>query len=90
MTVGSLLPTVWHARRHASSQVGAAVAPYDRSRLSALRSAEDDPVSKIEHEELLACFGSHGILVLVDPISVVGHDAACTPQAYRDALASPR
>src|SRR6266496_6669229 len=27
MTVGSLLPTVWHARRHASSQVGAAVAP---------------------------------------------------------------
>src|SRR3989440_1271897 len=89
-TVGSLVPTVWHARRHASSQVGAAVAPYDRSRLSALRSAEDDPVSKIEHEELLACFGSHGILVLVDSISVVGHDAACTSQAYGDALPSPQ
>ncbi len=27
MTVGSLLPTVWHARCHASSQVGTAFAP---------------------------------------------------------------
>src|SRR5712691_7974728 len=42
------------------------------------------------HEELLACFGSHGILVLVDSISVVGHDAACTSQAYGDALTSPQ
>ena len=42
------------------------------------------------HEELLACFGSHGILVLVDSISVVGHDAARTSEAYGDALTSPQ
>src|SRR5712691_11002195 len=42
------------------------------------------------HEELLACFGSHGILVLMDSISVVGHNAACTSQAYCDALTSPQ
>jgi hypothetical protein len=40
------------------------------------------------HEELLARFGSHGIPVLVDAICVMGHDAARTPEAYRDALAS--
>src|SRR5437660_8449525 len=41
------------------------------------------------HEELCARFGSHGILMLVDSISVMSHDAACTSEPYSDTLTSP-